>query len=81
MFLCEFSNASRGSYAQRNVQSKSEDYLKNMKVIKEGLESFTADILGKIVEDSDANKNLVVSPISIYSALTMVGIGYKVVSY
>ena len=39
------------------------------------MESFTADILGKIVKDSDANKNLVVSPISIYSALAMVGKG------
>ena len=40
-------------------------------------ESFTADIVSRMVEDSDANKNLVISPMSIFTALAMVGKGNK----
>ena len=52
-------------------------HLRNTNEIKEGLESFTADIVSRMVKDSDADKNLVVSPMSIFTALAMVGKGNK----
>jgi len=56
-------------------------HLRNTNEIKEGLESFTADIVSRMVKDSDANKNLVVSPMSIFTALAMVGKGAKSETY
>jgi len=81
VFHCEFSYGNHESYQNTKTQRKSEDYLKNTNVIKEGLESFTADILGKLFKESGKNKNLVISPISIYSALAMVGKGAKNKTY
>jgi len=54
---------------------------KSTGVIKEGLESFTADVVARIVNNTDTNENVVISPISIYSALAMVGKGAKSETY
>jgi len=56
-------------------------YKEGTSVIKEGLESFTADVLGRIINNTDTNENVVISPISIFSGLGMIGQGAKSETY
>ena len=42
--------------------------------VKKSLESFTGDVFNKIIDDN--NRNIVISPISIFSSVGMIGKGW-----